>query len=76
MFSTVLKMPNFASIAKAGVAGCCSIYLIGFGLMLLIPGIIMIQEKADDDHVYDAFKSDFFKDHIERQKEMNESFAR
>jgi len=40
-------MPSFASIAKAGVAGCCSIYLIVFGGTLLLPGIVMIQEESE-----------------------------
>ena len=66
-------MPSFASIAKAGVAGCCSIYLLIFGFMLLIPGIFFgsgnfHQSGGSSNHQItrkkfhdDAFDDPFFK---------------
>jgi len=53
-------MPTtFANIAKTGVAGCCSVYLVAFGLFSLIPGGIMVGSSFNS-----HFQDDFFKDHI------------
>ena len=65
-------MPNFASIAKAGVAGCCSIYLLIFGAMLIPPGIVLIQMGQSDSYHNEVFDDPFFK----HSNEIFEDFDR
>ena len=48
---------NFLNVAKAGVAGSCSVYLIFFGIFLLFPGAILFVMSNDS-----AFQDEFFED--------------
>lgn len=53
-----LIMPtNLRVIAKAGVAGACSVYLVFFGIFLLLPGAVMIGMSNDKN-----FQDEFFED--------------
>ena len=54
------RINQVGQVAKAGVAGVCSIYLVTLGIFLLIPGPILIASSNDP-----SFQDDFFKSHNE-----------
>ena len=51
-------MPStLVTVAKAGAMGVCAICLISFGLVLLLPGAVMIGMSTDS-----TFDDEFFDD--------------
>lgn len=51
-------MPNtVAKIAKSGFAGCCSVYLIFFGIFTLLPGGALVGTSLAPEFQDEFFQS-------------------